>query len=401
MIIVFSTSSTRRLYNYLQKDKTHVHWEDDEFLRFPANKQVSKGEENLYLHRLSHSFSAISCIVFMLMVCTRQSAGRSETESRRSCENERSCRPTGSGSLPKGIVVKTSNLGRRPLWGSPKKTSSSMSLFAVPVGIKQKINVDKLVQKFLASNFVVMLFHYDGNVDIWKDFQWSNQVIHVSVDNQTKWWFAKRFLHPDIVADYDYIFLWDEDLGVENFHPARYLSIVRDEGLEISQPALEIGESEVHHLITARWKRSKVHRRTYKVGGKETQCDDNSTHPPCTGWIEVMAPVFSKNAWRCVWHMVQNDLIHAWGLDMQLGYCAQGDRMKNIGVVDAEYIVHYGYPTLGEEEHTQGSLNAEKVNKRVEVRRQSYNEYKVFKRRWKKAAEEDQCWTDPYPRQTD
>ena len=34
-------------------------------------------------------------------------------------------------------------------------------------------------------------------------------------------WFAKRFLHPDIVAEYDYIFLWDEDLGVQDFDPAR------------------------------------------------------------------------------------------------------------------------------------------------------------------------------------
>lgn len=30
-------------------------------------------------------------------------------------------------------------------------------------------------------------------------------------------WYAKRFLHPDIVAPYDYIFMWDEDLGVEHF----------------------------------------------------------------------------------------------------------------------------------------------------------------------------------------
>lgn len=30
-------------------------------------------------------------------------------------------------------------------------------------------------------------------------------------------WYAKRFLHPDIVAEYDYIFIWDEDLGVEHF----------------------------------------------------------------------------------------------------------------------------------------------------------------------------------------
>lgn len=34
-------------------------------------------------------------------------------------------------------------------------------------------------------------------------------------------WFAKRFLHPDIVSEYAYIFLWDEDLGVENFDVGR------------------------------------------------------------------------------------------------------------------------------------------------------------------------------------
>ena len=34
-------------------------------------------------------------------------------------------------------------------------------------------------------------------------------------------WFAKRFLHPDIVSEYAYIFLWDEDLGIENFNVGR------------------------------------------------------------------------------------------------------------------------------------------------------------------------------------
>lgn len=40
-------------------------------------------------------------------------------------------------------------------------------------------------------------------------------------------WFAKRFLHPDIVAEYSYIFLWDEDLGVDNFNPKRYAKPAR------------------------------------------------------------------------------------------------------------------------------------------------------------------------------
>lgn len=36
-------------------------------------------------------------------------------------------------------------------------------------------------------------------------------------------WYAKRFLHPDIVAPYEYIFIWDEDLGVEHFDSEKYV----------------------------------------------------------------------------------------------------------------------------------------------------------------------------------
>lgn len=34
-------------------------------------------------------------------------------------------------------------------------------------------------------------------------------------------WYAKRFLHPDVVSAYEYIFIWDEDLGVEHFNAER------------------------------------------------------------------------------------------------------------------------------------------------------------------------------------
>ncbi|KAG5224414.1 Tyrosine protein-kinase [Salix suchowensis] len=306
------------------------------------------------------------------------------------CKNR--CRPPGSESLPEGIVSKTSNFQMRPLWGFPKnEDNSSINLLAVAVGIKQRDLVNKMVKKFLSSNFSVMLFHYDGIVDEWRDFEWNDRVIHVSARNQTKWWFAKRFLHPDIVAACNYIFLWDEDLGVENLNPKRYVSIVKSEGLHISQPALDY-KSLVHQQITVRASKSGVHRRTYKPG----LCDANSTAPPCTGWVEMMAPVFSRAAWRCVWYMIQNDLIHAWGLDYLLGYCSQGDRTKNIGIVDAEYIAHYGHPTLGGVVENQVPSRSQKTDPRLEVRRQSLIELKVFQKRWKEAVEEDQCWMDPY-----
>ncbi|XP_078170518.1 uncharacterized protein LOC144564792 [Carex rostrata] len=327
------------------------------------------------------------------------------------CMNE--CRPPGSEPLPRGIVSRQSNLEMRPIQGSnfkPRKNSSK-SLLAVAVGIKQKKVIDKIAKKFSSSDFTIMLFHYDGVIDDWGDLEWSSTAIHVSAINQTKWWFAKRFLHPDIVAEYRYIFLWDEDLGVDHFNPKRYISIIQKESLEISQPALDVAKSEVHHQITARGRKGKLHRRIYKTRGGG-RCYENSTAPPCTGWVEMMAPVFSRAAWRCVWHMIQNDLIHAWGLDKKLGYCAQGERSKNIGVVDSEYIVHFGIPTLGslpenktnEETVDQSSeLSSYMVSPalcttadRCAVRRRSYVELILFQKRWKKAAEEDDCWIDPY-----
>ncbi|KAH7439629.1 hypothetical protein KP509_04G069600 [Ceratopteris richardii] len=256
----------------------------------------------------------------------------------------------GIESLPKGIIQKTTDLYLRTMGADPvtevQKIPSSQSLLAIPVGIKQKETVNKIIEKFPENQFTVMLFHYDGVVDEWNTFGWNSRAIHIVAMNQTKWWFAKRFLHPDIVSSYKYIFIWDEDIGVENFHASRYLDIVEKEGLEISQPALDYKLSEVHHQITIRKPRNVVHRRIYKTRGTGL-CFENSTKPPCTGWVEMMVPVFSQAAWHCTWHMIQNDLVHAWGLDMKLGYCAQGDPSKKVGVVDDQYVVHFGIPSLG------------------------------------------------------
>eukprot|EP01018_Ginkgo_biloba_P024241 Gb_06349 [translate_table: standard] len=217
------------------------------------------------------------------------------------------------------------------------------NLLAITIGIKQKDNVDLIVQKhyaqelsnfslkfiqffisnigigyqFLSENFTVILFHYDGNLDGWKDLDWSNKTIHIVAQNQTKWWFAKRFLHPDIVSMYDYIFIWDEDLGVEHFHPGRYLNIMKAEGLEISQPALDPKLSEIHHRITVRNKTGKSDDCIIFEGVRTALKPAWNLHAPgislslssCIGndqeWVEGMAPVFTRAAWRCTWHLIQ------------------------------------------------------------------------------------------------
>ncbi|KAG2646184.1 hypothetical protein PVAP13_2KG490700 [Panicum virgatum] len=302
------------------------------------------------------------------------------------------------GYLPHGIVESNSDVELKPLWlttsaQSQKSRQNDRSLIAIAAGINQKKSVDAIMKKFLPENFTAILFHYDGNVNGWNDMPWSKSVIHIAASNQTKWWFAKRFLHPAVVSMYKYIFLWDEDLEVDNFNPRRYLNIVKSEGLEISQPGLDSKLSEIHHRITVRKKSGSFHRR---VALANKECSREG--PPCSGWVEGMAPVFSKSAWQCVWHLIQ------------------GDRTKNIGVVDSEFIVHRGVQTLGGSTITkdgtrgknaqllrQKAAQAQKtrgrpagLDMRTKIRRKSRSELRDFQKRWDRATREDRTWVDPF-----
>ncbi|URE04466.1 Lysine ketoglutarate reductase trans-splicing related 1 [Musa troglodytarum] len=222
--------------------------------------------------------------------------------------------PRGAERLPPDIVVSESDFYLRRLWGNPDEFS---------------------------EDFTILLFHYDGRTSEWDEFEWSKRAIHVSVRKQTKWWYAKRFLHPDIVASYEYIFIWDEDLGVEHFDAEKYIKLVKKHGLEISQPGLEPNNGLTWQMTKRRGDR-EVHKETEERPG---WCADAHL-PPCAAFVEIMAPVFSRDAWRCVWHMIQNDLVHGWGLDFALRKCVEPAHEK-IGVVDSQWIVHQVVPSLG------------------------------------------------------
>jgi hypothetical protein len=113
-------------------------------------------------------------------------------------------------------------------------------------------------------------------------------------------WFAKRFLHPSIVAAYEYVFVWDEDLGVDNFTAEEYISIVRKHALDISQPGLD---------------GTKGRRSRYPVTVRRPSGDMHNSGR----FVEVMAPVFSRDAWACVWHMIPASVhrIHYINSDLQ------------------------------------------------------------------------------------
>ncbi|KAG8496235.1 hypothetical protein CXB51_009477 [Gossypium anomalum] len=257
--------------------------------------------------------------------------------------------PHGAETLPPAIVVPETDLYLRRLWGEPSQKrfrcirailalyqyhcqlgniciadlkKKPKYLVTFTVGIDQMNNIDKCVKKF-SEDFQIMLFHYDGRTTEWDRLEWSKAAIHVSARKQTKWWFAKRFLHPDIVAAYEYIFIWDEDLGVENFNAERYIELVKKHNLEISQPGLEPNVGLTWQM-TKRREDQEVHKFTEEKPG---WCSDPH-FPPCAAFVEIMAPVFSQEAWRCVWYLIQ-------------------PAHEKIGVVDSQWIVHQGIRSLG------------------------------------------------------
>lgn len=174
--------------------------------------------------------------------------------------------------IPTRVRQRTSDLRLRRLWGTPADDPSPKhprELLVVTVGEKMMANVNEVVLRFDPVDVQVVLFHYDGNVDVWNQFPWSKNAIHISAHKQSKWWFAKRFLHPDVVEPYERVWVWDEDIDVtgdagENingettyikpFDQTEYVRIVTENGLEISQPALISGKGA--WPITRRVKRT-------------------------------------------------------------------------------------------------------------------------------------------------
>ena len=128
------------------------------------------------------------------------------------------------------------------------------------------------------------------------------------------------------------------------------LQLARSHGLDIFQPAVRAGP--VSWPITRRQPGQLLHRRA-PAGSASLNgapCGNASApswverQPPCERLVEVMAPVFSRDAWRCVWAILPNDLVHGWGLDLTWHRCASPTGMA---VIDAYAVDHMAKPTLG------------------------------------------------------
>ncbi|KAJ4878506.1 hypothetical protein Rs2_43524 [Raphanus sativus] len=159
-----------------------------------------------------------------------------------------------------------SDLELKPLWSSNTLRSkggelTNRNLLAMPVGLKQKDNVDAVVQKFIPANFLCTIFITMEtwiNGGIWNGAQKPYTLLH---HNQTEWWFANGFSILIIVSNLRLMFSFG------------------DEVLELElQPAKNSVRLEQKYSIDG-----------CMISRGNMKCSNASEGPPCTGFVEGMA----------------------------------------------------------------------------------------------------------------
>ncbi|KNE63535.1 hypothetical protein AMAG_19014 [Allomyces macrogynus ATCC 38327] len=79
--------------------------------------------------------------------------------------------------------------------------SRKLGLVAIPVVESAKFRIDTLVHQFGLEQFAFMLFIWDDSD--WFEFSWFAQVTAIRVARQAKFWYAKRYISPEVALHYD------------------------------------------------------------------------------------------------------------------------------------------------------------------------------------------------------
>ena len=185
-------------------------------------------------------------------------------------------------------------------------------LFFSPVGRSAEPLLAKTTECFAAAGAEFLLVQYED----------SDLVLPPGVtslrDSGTKWQLARKHLHPDACAAYDYVFVWDDDIDVADFDPAVFTAIMAGNGLDMAQPSLRSPHG-LSHRITGQREITEDMRRE-RIAGR------------LTNFVEIMVPVFSREGWRLLHDVLDDGNLSGWGYD----YLPIAPR----GIVDSMHVVH-------------------------------------------------------------
>jgi len=186
-------------------------------------------------------------------------------------------------------------------------------LYISAVGRDGKDFLKKIIRRFGYKKFDYLIFVYD-------DTEFSEEIFKKCkfiYEKGTRWQFLRNHVSPDYCKNYDYIFVWPDDIDIDDFSYEHFLKIMFRNHLDMAQPALT-PDSYYFHKITVK--------------------DDNYKIGRVTDFVEIMIPVFSRDAYIKYWKMIDQDFL-PWGhgYDYLAKSICEYNRM---GIVDCESVRH-------------------------------------------------------------
>jgi hypothetical protein len=186
-------------------------------------------------------------------------------------------------------------------------------LYASPVGKDGKQWLKKIIERFGYEKFDYIIFAYD-------DVSFDEEIFQKCTILREKglhYYFLKKHITPSVCSKYDYIFAWCDDIDVGYFNPEEFLKIMKNNNLQVAQPALT-SDSYFTWVIT-------LQDKTYRIGRY-------------VDFVEVMVPVFTRESWVSYWNMVEPDRNYwGWGYDF---FARSVCRYANMGIIDSQPVRH-------------------------------------------------------------
>jgi len=204
-------------------------------------------------------------------------------------------------------------------------------LFASPVGVNAKSLLPHVIQSFRSAGVDILLMQYDDAELELEDVLFSDDCEHNNQTSQIKlikskgykWQLAMKHVSPELVAKYDYIFLWDDDLELPDFDAQRFVTIMAKNHLSMAQPSITSPHGIAHHITKMQAHTTLLREENgsaYMVVGR------------LTNFVEVMAPVFSREGWQEFFSYITAENNSGYGFD----YIP----LPRKGIIDVMPIIH-------------------------------------------------------------
>jgi hypothetical protein len=200
------------------------------------------------------------------------------------------------------------------------------NLYFTKASAEHKHLVAKVIEKFGHEDFDYIIIVWDGSrfeEDIFKRCR-------VIYEGGLNFKFIKKYLTPDVVEQYRYLFFWDDDIDIGTFDCKNFLDIFERNNLQLAQPSLT-PESYFTFQLTLK--------------------DPNQRVGRYTDFVEVMVPVMPSDYWKRYWEMIEENYNH-WGMGYD-SYVRSVCKLKNMGIIDQESVTHVK-PVVGETPERRG-----------------------------------------------